>query len=277
MVRALPGDPTETLIAESGTSIPRDELRREMGLDRPFFQALFDDSVQFLHGDFGKSLISKRPIAKIIVPRFANTVRLSSVGVLLALCFSLLIGVTAAAEPGGFADRFCTGFSALTSALPTPWIGPVLIVVLSLWLPVFRLDGSIALPAITLALAVCGFWSRLIRSRVRDCLIEGPARAARGRGISEWKIRIKYGLAPVSGVLLGYFGTQIGALFAGTIVVEVIFNWRGMGTLWVDAVLRRDYPVIEVASFIGAATTLLGILFGDWARSRFVKAEEKIR
>ena len=276
MVRALPGDPVDTLIAESGTAIPREELRREMRLDRPFGPALVEDTARMLHGDFGRSLFTKQPIAPVLRNRFGNTLYLTLVSLILALSLSLWIGLRAAEKPGSTADRFCTVFGAVTAALPTAWIGPMLIVVFAVWIPVFPLGDSVILPSITLSLALSGIWARLIRNRVREALSMGAAQAARARGLPEWRVTIKYGLAPVSGMLVSYLGTQLGALLAGAFVTEVIFNWRGLGSLWVSAVLRRDYPTIEAATFVAAAATLLGILLGDWARSRIDRREEKL-
>jgi ABC-type dipeptide/oligopeptide/nickel transport system permease component len=276
MVRGLPGDPLDTLIAETGTSVPREALRHEMGLDRPFARALLEDSGHFVRGDFGISLFSKQPIAPMLLKRFMNTVYLSGSALGLALIVSLIVGLRAAAIPQGVADRFCSLFGAVTAALPTPWIGPVLIVLFAVWIPIFPLGNSVILPAITLSLGLSGLWSRLIRSRVRDSLSLGPAQAARARGLPEWRVVVKYGLAPVSGMLVAYLGSQIGALLAGTFITEVIFNWRGMGSLWVMAVLRRDYPVIEAATFVAASTTLLGIVFGDWCRNLIDKREARL-
>ncbi len=276
MVRALPGDPLDTLVAETGTSIPREVIRHEMGLDRAFFPALAEDTVRLAHGDLGKSLFSKEPITPLILRRFKNTLILALTSLAISLALSLWIGLKAAQNPGTLADRFCTGFGAFTAALPSPWIGPVLIVVFAVWIPLFPLGENVCLPAITLALSLSGMWARLIRNRVRDSLLLGSSQAARARGVPEWLVLLKYGLAPVSGTLVGYLGVQFGDLLAGTFVIEVIFNWRGMGSLWVNAVLRRDYPVIEAATFVAAASILLGILWGDACKNLIQKKESRV-
>lgn len=276
MVRALPGDPIDTLLAESGTSVPREELRHEMGLDLAFFPAVIRDARNALHGDFGRSLFSKQPIAPLIGARFLNTLWLSCVALSIALGLSLLIGLHAAAFPGGASDRFCTVFGAITAALPTPWIGPMLIVLFAVWIPIFPLGESVILPSITLSLGLAGVWSRLIRNRVRDSLAFGPATSARARGLPEWRITLKYGLGPVSGLLVAYLGSQFGILLGGAFVTEIIFDWRGLGSLWVSAVLRRDYPVVEAATFVAASTILLGIWLGDWLRARIDRREERL-
>ena len=139
--------------------------------------------------------------------------------------------------------------------------------VLAVALPLFPVSGGLALPALTLSIPFSGLWSRLIRERVSETLRLGAAPGARARGIPEWRVVIKYGLAPASGSLLAYLGTQFGALLGGAFVTEAIFDWPGLGSLLVDSVLRRDYPLVEAAVFAAAAASLLGSLFGDWAQT----------
>ena len=135
-------------------------------------------------------------------------------------------------------------------------------------IPIFPAGNSIFLPALALAFGFSGIWARLIRQRVRETLEHGAAPGARARGIPEWKVILKYGLAPASGALIAYLGTQFGALLGGTFVTEVIFDWPGMGLLLVDGVLHRDYPVVEATAFVGATVALLGNALGDWAQSK---------
>lgn len=267
LVRALPGDPLQTMVEETGTTIPEAELRSELGLDRPFLPALAQDLRRALHGDLGASLLSRQPVAPLLAERLARTLELSLAALALGLALSVSLGLASAAAPGGRADRFCTLYGAVAAALPTPWIGPALLVALALWIPLFPVGGRLALPALTLALSFSGLWARLIRERVRETLRDGAAPGARARGIPEWKVTLKYGLAPAAGPLLAYLGTQLGALLAGAFVTEVIFDWRGMGSLLVEAVLRRDYPVVESATFVAAAAALLGNWLGDELQS----------
>lgn len=268
LVRTLPGDPIETLIAESGTSVPSEIIRQELGLDRPFAQAIRQDIHRWIQGDLGNSLITKKPIAPLLIKRLFKTGELTLIAGLLTLILSLSLGLPSAAHPEGWTDKLCTLYGSLSAALPIPWIGPIILLVFAVWIPLFPVGGHPSLPALALALNLTGFWARLIRQRVRESLFYGPAQGARARGIPEWKVLLKYGLAPVSGSLVAYFGTQLGALLAGSFVVEMIFDWQGLGRLLVDAVLKRDYPVVEAATFLASAMSLLGIFFGDWLQKR---------
>jgi len=274
LIRALPGDPVDTLIAESGTSIPRAVLLKELGLDRPFFEATAQELRSALHGDLGVSLLNKQPVLPLVKARFLNTLALTACAFFFALIFSLSLGLNAAQKPGGIADSLCSLFGALSASLPTPWLGPMLIILFAFWIPIFQLGDSLLLPALTLALSISGFWSRLVRERVRETLRHGSAQAARARGLGEFKVVVKYGLAPASGLLAAYFGSQFGALLSGAFVTEVIFNWKGMGNLLVNSVLRRDYPVIEAAICVGAICSVSGTAIGDWIRSSIERREE---
>lgn len=263
MIRALPGDPLETLIAETGTSVPAEALRAELHLDKPFGRALVEDVSRFARGDLGVSILSRRPVAPLLAERFLKTLQLTLLAISIALAGGIALGVAAALRPGSAVDRLCTIHGALSAALPMPWIGPVLMLLFCVWIPAFPTGDHVALPALALSLSAIGTWSRLVRERVGETLRFGSASGARSRGVPEWKVALKYGFAPCSGALVAYFGAQLGSMLAGAFVVETIFDWRGMGSLIVDAVLKRDYPVIEAATFVAAATTLLGTTLGD--------------
>lgn len=275
LIHALPGDPIETLIAETGTRIPVEELRRQLGLDRPFAASLLQDLKGILVGDWGRSILSGQPIAPLLAERFERTFVLTISALAAGLLASLLIGLPAAASRAGktqsqlarLADRFCSRYGALAAALPTPWIGPIFIYFFAVLLPLFPLGGNLWLPTLTLAFGFSGLWARLIRERVTESLIRGAADGARARGVAEWKVALKYGLAPVAGALAAYLGTQVGGLLTGAFVTEMVFNWPGMGTLMVDAVLARDYPVVQATAFAGAALALTGNVLGDALRS----------
>ncbi len=269
LIRALPGDPIEIMLNDAGSPLPAAELRAEFNLNLPLVPSLLADLKNVSRGDFGKSILTGQTIAPLLKTRFLKTLELSALATLFALAGSIALGVFAAAHPSGRADRFCSVYGAVTASLPLPWIGPILLLPLAIWLPLFPIGGNVFLPAFTLAISFSGLWARLVRERVRETLFSGgttPAVSARARGLPEWKILLKYGLVPASGALIAYLGTQFGGLLAGAFVTEVIFDWQGMGALLLQAVLRRDYPVVEAAAFVAAAASLLGNFLGDWAQ-----------
>jgi len=266
IVRALPGDPLQTLMAETGTSLSPEILQAELGLNESPWRSIPKELIRFSRGDFGTSILSKQPISIFIFPRILRSFELTLFALALGTLLSLAFALPAAAKPGGRVDRLSTTFSALAAALPTPWFGPMLIILFAVKLPIFSVDRSIFLPALTLAFGFSSFWIRYVRTRVRETLQLGFAQASRARGLAEWKIIVKYGLVPAAPSMLAYLGTQFGNLLAGAFVTEVIFNWKGLGSLLVEAVLKRDYPVVEAATFFAAASCLLGTFLGDLAQ-----------
>ncbi|MBC7691373.1 MAG: ABC transporter permease [Methylotenera sp.] len=277
LIHALPGDPLETLLAETGTHLSRELLRADLKLDEPFFVGTWHQFLAALHGDWGSSLLTRRPIGPVLLTRSLNTFLLSLTTLLIALSAALTLAFFSICRfdfRGGeslrrVVDRLCTFQSVIAAALPTPWLAPILGYVLAVRFPIFPLGNHLALPAITLSIPFSGLWARLLRDRIRETLgvfgeTSGPAQAARGRGIAEWKVILKYGLAPASGSLLAYLGTQLGALMAGAFVTEIVFDWEGVGSLLVESVLKRDYPIVEAAVFITATAAVLGTFLGDW-------------
>ena len=275
MIRALPGDPIETLFAETGTSVPRDVLKAELGLDESFFYSTLHQAKAALHGDFGTSILSRKKIGPLLFSRLRRTATLTFIALLISITVSVALAFFSVLDfqtPGGrllnkLANGFCTLYGTLASAMPTPWTGPIFALFFSVTFHLFPLGNHITLPALTLAFSFSGLWARLIRQRMRETLFAGAAPGARARGIPEWKIILKYSLAPASGALLAYLGTQIGALLSGAFVTEVIFDWPGLGMLLIEGVLKRDYPVVEAAVFLTASVSLLGTWCGDWLQS----------
>ena len=275
MIRALPGDPIETLFAETGTSVPKDVLKAELGLDEPFLTSTWHQAEAAMHGDFGTSILSRKKIGPLLLERLGKTTALTFIALLISLVVSVSLAYFSVLDfqsPGGrllgkFANGICTIYGTLASAMPTPWTGPIFALLFSVTFHLFPLGNNVALPALTLAFSFSGLWARLIRQRMRETLFSGAAPGARARGIPEWKILLKYSLAPASGALLAYLGTQIGALLSGAFVTEVIFDWPGIGMLLIDGVLKRDYPIVEAAVFVTASFSLLGTWCGDWLQA----------
>jgi len=275
LVRALPGDPLTTLIAETGTNVSPETLRQELGLDVSLAQAVHRDLGKALHGDWGTSILSREPISPVLARRALRTLALATLSLLVGLLISMPLGLLAA-DKGGKVDRLCSWHGALAASLPTPWIGPVLLYLFAVQIPVVPAGNHIVLPALTIAYGFSGLWARLIRERVRETLASPAAIAARARGLGPWTVRIKYGLAPAAGSLVAYLGSQFGGLMAGSLVAETVFSWPGLGTYLVDAVLKRDYPVIEAATFVTAFFCLLGNRAGDWLQ-RVIDPRQEVR
>lgn len=263
MVRALPGNPVETILAETGTSLSLDELQSEFGLQLSWHDSLERDLIGFLHhGDWGKSIHSREPVRDLILSHFLKSLQLGSLAFVIALALSLFLAAGSVLG-SQWIDRICTLHSALFGALPTPWIGPILAFLFAVKIPIFDINGALGLPLLLLSLNLSAFWSRLIRQRLRDGLASDMARFARSKGLSEFTILAKHVLAPSLGFFLGYFGSQLGQVLAGSMMTEVLFDWPGMGSLLIGSVLKRDYPVVEACIFASSSLILISTRVGD--------------
>lgn len=268
LVRAIPGDPIDAILAETGTSIPRETLEKELKLDLPFWKAITLQTRDAISGDFGQSITQKRAIGPILGERLKNSSLLAlialSTGLLIALVLAILSTLPFRAQ--NTFDRIQKFHSAWVAALPTAWIGPIFAFVFGVQLQLFALGGNVWLPALTLGYCVSGFWTRAFRETLRKELHRDHARAARARGVGELRLLLKYGLYPAAGPLFSYLGTQTGGLLAGAVITETIFDWPGLGALLVESIFKRDYPLIEATIFLSSALILLGNWLGDVAQ-----------
>jgi len=263
LIRALPGDPIETIIAESGSSIPIEQLKEEFGLHLPWYQSLTHDLREIvLNGNWGFSLQSREPVSELLIRHAQNTWILGSSAFALGILLSMTLA-SGAALGIRWLDRLCTLHSAFMGALPTPWLGPILAYILAVQIPIFEITGAIGLPLLLLTLNLSAFWSRLLRSRLKSEMHSDVARYARAKGLRESKILIKHALAPSLGFFLAYFGTQLGQILAGSVITEILFDWPGLGTLFIQSVLARDYPLVEGCIFLTGTLILVFTRIGD--------------
>ena len=268
-----PGDAAQTLVGESASAGELAKVRHEMGLDAPLLvrYARFAGAA-VLHGDLGRSLISGRQVSELIMERFPNTVALALAAMALALLFGSLVGLAAAARPGGFLDFAVMGATGLGLSLPSFWVAMLLIMFLSLrlhWLPVVGAGGAdhLVLPALSLALPTTAVIGRLMRSSLLDVKGADYVRVACGKGLTPgqvWRRHIvRNGLTPVVTVM----GLHLGHLLGGTFVIETIFAWPGLGRLVVQAVFDRDFPVIVGAVLLIAVIYQVLNLAADLAHA----------
>lgn len=266
LVRTLPGDPAEAIIAESGINLSIEQVRSQMGLDRPFWQAFPRQLLSALQGDFGTSLVTRAPIRDSLAQRWPRSAALALFAVLFALAIAVTLALLSAHSPHSIWGSIAELWSAASISLPLPWLGPILMFLLAVRIPLFSLGGSVWLPAFAFGVSLSGGWLQVIRSRVSEALAQDSARAARARGISELRIVLKYGLAPVAGLLISWILSQFGHLLGGAVLTEQLFQWPGLGSLLVDSVFRRDYPVVETVVFLSAGATLWSMELGEWLR-----------
>ncbi len=256
-VRLLPGDPVENLLNEFGSDLSREVLRKDLHLDQPWYTASLSAIGRVLSGNWELSLYSRQPVQETVLTAWKSTFELALPSAAIALALALSLGTISALNSSSATYKFTSLYGAITAAIPSLWVAPISILVFAVWIPIFEVTGSTLLPALVLGTSFSGTWARLIRERIRESLLQDHARAALARGVPQVRWLLKSGLLPVSGALVSYFLAQLGHIFAGAFVIEVIFNRAGLGTLFIEGILRRDYPVIEAATFASSATCLI--------------------
>jgi len=250
LIHLVPGDPVEAMLGEGARPADRVALRESLGLDRPLIEQYMEYLGRLPQFDLGESFQDRRPVSQILAERLPATLELTAAALVLALLLALPLGVTAAQNRGRPLDAGAMGLSLLGISIPNFWLGPLLILVFSLWLgwtPVSGRDGpaSLILPAVTLGTGLAAVLARMVRSSVLEVLGEDYVRTARAKGLSEravlWGHALRNALLPV----LTLIGLQLGGLLGGAVITETVFAWPGVGSLLVEAIQSRDYPVVQ--------------------------------
>lgn len=249
-----PGDPVRAMYAASGT-IPSEEIleqtREKMGLNEPFFTQYLSWLTDCLRGDFGTSYMYHRPVAELILERLGPTLRLAFFSLALMLIVAVPLGILSATHKGRPADFIIRVGTFFGVSLPNFWVGLMLLYVFSVHLGVLPVvsDGQgfrkMILPAVTLAFAMAGKYTRQVRTAFLGELNQDYVTGARCRGISERMILWRHVLPNAVLPLITMLGLSLGSLLGGTAVVEVIFSYPGLGNLAVDAITSMDYPLIQ--------------------------------
>lgn len=250
LIHLVPGDPVEVMLGESARPADREALRAALGLDQPVLAQLGQYYAQLARLDLGLSLHSREPITQIIAERLPATAELALAALLCAIALAVPLGIIAAVYKDRIADYTAMGFSLLGVSIPNFWLGPMLILAFSVylgWLPVSGRDspGALVLPAITLGTAMAAILSRMIRSSMIEVLSEDHVRTARAKGLSPLAVLLRHGLRNALLPVITLLGLQLGVLLGGAVITETVFSWPGIGSLMVDSIMKRDYPVVQ--------------------------------
>lgn len=251
LVHLIPGDPVEVMLGESSQPADRQALRHSLGLDRPLHVQLLHYYDRLLHLDLGTSLYSRRPIEDLLAERLPATLELAAAGLFVALLIAVPLGVLAAVRKDSGWDAGAMLFSMLGVSVPNFWMGPMLILVFSLWLGWLPVSGreegiaSLVLPALTLGTALAAILSRMLRTTLLEVLGEDYIRTARAKGLSRRAVIFTHALRNALLPVITLLGLQLGALLAGAVITEIVFSWPGIGQLTIESIHRRDYPVVQ--------------------------------
>lgn len=273
LVHLVPGDPVEVMLGESASRADRTALRAAMGLDRPLPAQFADYLGKLARGDFGASIHSHAPIAGLLAERFPATARLALLSLSIALLIGIPLGIAAALRQHRWPDYLATISALILSAMPHFWLGPLLMLVFSLWLgwlPVTGMESpsSILLPAMTLACGLTAILTRMTRASLLEVLNEDFVRTARAKGVSENVVILRHALRAALLPVMTIVGLQLGSLLAGAVITETVFGWEGIGRLLVESIEKRDYPVTQACVLVIALTYVLVNLATDLLYSR---------
>ena len=249
-VHLLPGDPARLAAGPEADSATVELERKDLGLDLPMHEQFVRYFSNALRGDFGISLRSKRPVSDEIGERFLPTLYLTITSMVWAVVFGMAVGISSAVWRNQWPDRLGMTLAVSGISFPAFALGMLLMEVFSVqlgWLPSIGADSwkHYILPSLTLGAAVAAVMARFTRASFIEVLQEDFVRTARAKGVRETVVVIKHTLRNAMIPVVTMMGLQFGFLLGGSILVEKVFNWPGLGRLLVDAVEMRDYPVIQ--------------------------------
>ena len=259
MILHLTGDPAGLLLPPDASAEDVARFRKAMGFDDPWIVQYGRFLKGALHGNFGESLRHGEPALPLVLERLPATFQLAGAGLLLALCLAIPAGIVSAVKRNTVIDYISTVVALLGQAMPTFWLGIMLILVFSVrlnWLPSSGRGDlqHLILPAVTLGLFTTARITRLTRSGMLEVLSQDYIRTARAKGVSEQPVVWKHALKNASIPIVTIIGIELGTLLGGSVITETIFAWPGVGRLSVQAIFNRDYPVVQAAVFILAST-----------------------
>ena len=272
LLHLVPGDPVDVMLGESAAPAAREELRGRLGLDRPLAVQYGAYLAAAAQGDLGESIRSGRPVRELVAERLPATALLALVACLVAASIGIPLGALAATHRDSGLDRLALAASLAAVATPSFWLGPMLVLLLSVELGLLPVAGSgsaahLVLPALTLGAGMSGILVRMTRAALLETLSDDYVRTARAKGASPLRILLRHALPNAATPLLSVIGLQLGAVLAGSVVTETIFGWPGLGRLVIEAIQARDYPVVQGAVLVIAITTVLANLAADLAQA----------
>jgi len=275
LIHLIPGDPAAALLGPNSTDAARAALRHALGLDEPLPLQYVKWLWQVLHLDLGESIARRQPVSAIVWEAFQHTLLLAAMATLFANVIGLLLGVLAATRQFGLADRASMALAAFGTAVPSYWLGLILVSVFALKIQLFptggmtsAIDGGsptdilwhLLLPAIAAGAAPAGIVARTVRASVLEVLRLDFVQAMRARGLSERAILVGHIMPNSFPAILTVMGLQAGYLIGGVAFVEVVFSWPGIGNLLFLSIGQRDYPVIlGVMLFVSVIFVLLNL------------------
>jgi len=269
IIHLIPGDPVQLMLGEGAQQADIIKLREELGLNKPLFVQYFDFLKNLSHGKIGESLIKKTSTLSLILSRVPSTFYLSIGGMLVAVLIAFPLGILSSKKENTITDRIITGISVFGIAIPNFVLGPLLIIIFSLYLGIFPVSGDSSfshfiLPSVTLGTGLAAILIRIIKASLEEEKGKDYIENLKIIGLPEREIWtyhiIKNAMIPIVTVL----ALQFGALLTGTIITESVFSIQGIGTLLIDSIKARDYPVVQGLIIFISSVYIFTNLFADF-------------
>lgn len=259
--RLVPGDPARLMAGDAATEESIAQLREEMGLNDSILTQYFHYLDDLLHGDLGRSRVYQQAVTGPIMDRLPNTLLLAAAAMSIALVIGVTVGIISALRSHTWVDHLSMLTAVGGVSLPSFWLGLMLIMLFSVqlgWLPVggFNTKWGIVLPALTLAANQMAVLARMTRSTMIGVMHQDYIRTARSKGLPQRRVVASHGLRNALIPTLTVAGVQLGYLLGGSLVVETVFAWPGLGRLLMDSIQQRDYPMIQAIVLVYAVLML---------------------
>jgi len=282
MAWVTPGDPVVAMLGEASQGISRqalEDLRRELGLDRPLPVQYLDYVAGLLRGDLGDSVRSRRPVLSEIRDRLPATIELALAALAIAVALGVALGVLAAVRKRTWVDGDAIAVALLGVSVPVFWSGFLLMIVFALelgWLPASGRGTwrHLVLPAVTVGVSSAAFIARITRGAVLEALAQDYVRTARAKGLAPRRVVLRHALRNALLPIVTVVGLQLGGLLGGAVLTETVFAWPGVGRLLVDAIVARDLPLVQGSVLV---VSLLFILVNLTVDLSYAAINPKVR
>lgn len=270
LIHSIPGDPIRIMLGL--TSVVSDEvvksLRKEWGLDQALYVQYFLWVRNCISGNLGYSIQMRKPVVLILSPRIINTVLLAVPAYCFGMLLAMVVGVVSAVKPYSLVDHVVSLGSLVGVSMPTFWLGIILITIFSIKLRLLPMAGigsfrHYILPTLTLGIGLTASMARMVRSALLEALSQPFVAVLRAKGLAEWRVICKHALKASLIPIITMAGFWIASMLSGAVLTETVFAWPGMGRLLVDALLARDYPVVQACILLGGACAVAANLLVD--------------
>ena len=269
ILELVPGDPVQVMLGQSGASAAQmTQLRHQLGLDQPIYLQYWRFLSHAVRGDLGTSIVQQQPVVRLIIEQLPATIELTVAGMGVAIVLGITTGVVAAIRPNSLVDSAIMIVATIGVAVPSFWLALLLILAFAVavhWLPAAGGEGlsHLILPAIALGFGTAAVIARLTRSSMLDVLCQDYIVTARAKGLPQRIVVYRHALKNALIPIITVVGLQFGTLLSGAVIIETVFARPGIGRLAVDAILNKDYPLVQGTILVAAAAYVLANLAVD--------------